>query len=888
MRAHLEWLAAPARPSDPTRYPEPLIEIAFDHGGDGDPNRAQLFDITPAGLDAAADLAAGVNGDDPYCRCNVYVGVCLKKPNTPRGHRTNGGHSCIITAMPVDIDHDAEESNAKLDAIATAGLTVTTGTVPELRQQKWCALAKPCADMPLVKHAFEAVVEHIDGDTNATGLNRLMRLAGSVSRPCPKKQARGYVPELTTLVIDPNAPPADIAVFAALAPRDQPREPREPRSPRPDSPNGTADEVARLGLSPKDLRVLVMDIPNDGGDDNSPDYADWLRVGGGIHHETMGSQAGFELFDEWSAKHPSYDGKKTLKTYESFDKAYSGQRATAATIVYIARQTGSNWYPLDPIDEGVATPEAKPVEAETPIPNHEPEPVNSPKPEPEQAAVPEPPPIGEARDTKQEQEQPKAQSNKPSGATPPTSVFDPWDKFAAPAFPLDVLNDELRDFVTTMATAIGCDPSAIAMGMLGVFSGAITHELKLQMNREDTSFLVSACLWVLLVGDPSTMKSPLLKVLTQALFQHQSEQFKEYKKHKRKWDEADKATRGPEPLEPPRHVVTDTSYEKLCEILSRSPRGLLTFHDELAGWLGSMDRYSDKGVGRTVWLRARDGGPHFVDRIGRPSDHVENLSSSLLGGIQPERLAKIEGLTDDGLLQRFVPVMMERSRRARDIPTTEAIRKYEDRVRACLSVPATTVRMSDEAYQVMRELRDFLHDLGNASAGVSAGFQSFVGKLVDVAGNLALILHIIDDPFSNPFKVVPVEIARKASRLIHEFVLPHGLELYQSAGGGEARERGRKIASYVLTSGKTEFTASDFTRNVWPLVGMSMFDLMRAVSPLVAWGWLDLDSRHPNAPRWKSRPGVAEAMAERRETEERESQALSNAMGWKRRPHKWN
>ena len=295
MRAHLEWLAAPARDLDSTRCHDLLIEIAFDHGGDGDPNRAQLFDITSAGLDAAANLAAGVNGNDPYCGCNVYVGVCLKKPKTPRGHRTNGGHSCIITAMPADIDHDAEESNAKLAAIATPELTVTTGTVPELRQQKWCRLAKPCTDMPLVKYSFETVVEHIGGDTNATGLNRLMRLAGSVSRPSPKKQARGYVPELTTLSVDPNAPPVDIQVFADLKPRDQPREPREPRSPRHGSSNGTVDEVARLGLSLNDLDALVMDIPNDGGDDNSPDYADWLRVGAGIHHETGGSQDGLRV-----------------------------------------------------------------------------------------------------------------------------------------------------------------------------------------------------------------------------------------------------------------------------------------------------------------------------------------------------------------------------------------------------------------------------------------------------------------------------------------------------------------------------------------------------------------------------------------------------------------
>src|SRR5215467_5882461 len=60
---------------------------------------------------------------------------------------------------------------------------------------------------------------------------------------------------------------------------------------------------------------------------------------------------------------------------------------------------------------------------------------------------------------------------------------------------------------------------------------------------------------------------------------------------------------------------------------------------------------------RGFWLQAYDGGPHNVDRIKRGSIHIKNLSVSLLGCIQPDRLAEMQGLTSDGLLQRFVPVM---------------------------------------------------------------------------------------------------------------------------------------------------------------------------------------------------------------------------------------
>ncbi|MDI9848877.1 hypothetical protein QM467_12490 [Rhodoblastus sp. 17X3] len=64
----------------------------------------------------------------------------------------------------------------------------------------------------------------------------------------------------------------------------------------------------------------------------------------------------------------------------------------------------------------------------------------------------------------------------------------------------------------------------------------------------------------------------------------------------------------------------------------------------------------------------------------------------------------------------------------------------------------------------------------------------------------------------------------------------------------------------ILTSGKKDFTPSDFTRNVAQLTGLDLFDLKKVVSPLVAGGWLDLNDKRANAPRWALAPGVAEQM----------------------------
>ena len=47
----------------------------------------------------------------------------------------------------------------------------------------------------------------------------------------------------------------------------------------------------------------------------------------------------------------------------------------------------------------------------------------------------------------------------------------------------------------------------------------------------------------------------------------------------------------------------------------------------------------------------------MVDRIQRGENFVENLSVSLIGGVQPNVSAELHGSTSDGLLQRFSTIM---------------------------------------------------------------------------------------------------------------------------------------------------------------------------------------------------------------------------------------
>jgi Protein of unknown function (DUF3987) len=111
------------------------------------------------------------------------------------------------------------------------------------------------------------------------------------------------------------------------------------------------------------------------------------------------------------------------------------------------------------------------------------------------------------------------------------------------------------------------------------------------------------------------------------------------------------------PRKPPRpRVVTmDTSTEELQRLLADNARGLLQARDELAGWLGSFDRYGGNGADRQFYLECWNGDAYVSDRVkfdGVPL-RIEHASLSIIGGIVPDRLREALAEADDGLPARF-------------------------------------------------------------------------------------------------------------------------------------------------------------------------------------------------------------------------------------------
>ena len=194
MLSHLEWIVAPVCHSQP----DLRLEIAWADPDTG-PNRAKTFRIDA--IDAAVRFAAWINLKGR----NVYVGATLKRADTPAKGRTRTEHAAVATCLPIDMDGDFVDGTRKLAMIARPQLIVVTGCTPQARGSLWIRIAAT-DDMALWSEVNRRSVFFSGGDRNALGTYRLMRLAGSVSFPSVKKQARGYVDELT--IVHPVKAPA--------------------------------------------------------------------------------------------------------------------------------------------------------------------------------------------------------------------------------------------------------------------------------------------------------------------------------------------------------------------------------------------------------------------------------------------------------------------------------------------------------------------------------------------------------------------------------------------------------------------------------------------------------------------------------------------------------
>ena len=472
----------------------------------------------------------------------------------------------------------------------------------------------------------------------------------------------------------------------------------------------------------------------------------------------------------------------------------------------------------------------------------------------------------------------RAGSGMDKPAASPTPV-DLWQRHEAPDLPADVLPTIIEEFARRHGEVMGADPAGIAMSALAVCASAIPDSIQLQVKRHDPTWREAARLWVGLVGMPSTKKSPIMSAALRPLRRLDKALVDRYIADRQKWLDLPKELQKTS-AEPPqrRHIVEDATIEALQVVLKDSPDGILSAQDELSGWFGAMDKYSPgKGAAadRAFWLRAFNGGTYSVNRVSRGAVLLPNLSINLLGGIQPEPLLKLANdAVDDGLIQRFLPVVLRPATAGKDAPAGAVVANYGALVERLtrlrpppgpgnLSEPAP-IRFSDGAVAIRERLEREHVELVEALESVSPKLAAHFGKFDGLFARLCLLWHCIE-AHGELAAEISTDTAERVAVFMETFIRPSAIAFYAGLLGMHAgHEKMLELASLIVAREWDEFTARDVQRAGQTFKGEGA-EVERLCAKLDAFGWLDLipPPAKGSAPRWRVNPAVHTLFAER-------------------------
>jgi len=564
----------------------------------------------------------------------------------------------------------------------------------------------------------------------------------------------------------------------------------------------------------------------------SPDCSreDWITVGMALHYASVAdgdASKGLPIWDAWSSKSPAkYPGERAIQAQWRSFRADKGEKITTASLFHLAQQAGWVRPAVDvkhlfgPVREAVTG-----IDGEAAL----------------------------------------------------RPAVDPaW-------FP-----KVLADRALEVSRTVGCDPIVPLWAGLAAACGAVTAQSRLELMR---GYQVPPILWLMTIGSPADKKTPGSSPMVEPLHALEDEDTPHWRKRLLEWegrealynaqkkDFLEAASTGigtmagaiphvddlpPQPQKL-KIKVSDITSQKLVRYCADRPRGLLCYLDEMAGWAKKMnDRNTTED--RSAWVQAYEGRRYEYDRVGGGSVVADVFAVSVYGNIQPQVYQDCStSLSADGLLQRFIPGLLDTTLTRRGDPLDDGTLsdRWEQTIRLIYALPEQVYTLSDEAYTVFREFQLWFERTKQDEAVMEADarFMTGLGKLEGTTARIALIFHLIESPFTTS---VSADTMRRAITLTRKYILP----ALRYLATGKAESMGRWVMNWLLyhADNRAEVTLSEVKRagrrklegvnSLWVQDRM----VLDAMAELEDAGWLirtdDGSKEHLHYASWAVNPNI--------------------------------
>ena len=470
------------------------------------------------------------------------------------------------------------------------------------------------------------------------------------------------------------------------------------------------------------------------------------------------------------------------------------------------------------------------------------------------------------------------------------------DDAPPPRLPLGLFPKPWQEYIEAAAEHAGAPADYVMLNLLAVTGAALGNA---RWGQAWGAFVQPPVIWGAGIGTPSAGKTPgLIGVAQRPIAAMEGALNRDWVERERTHDtakaEAAEAmaiwqgevkqalklkaappprpdnARAPDPPQRRRFSVRDATTQRLAKMMAANPRGLLLFRDELAGWIGGMDRYdSGKGADRAFWLEAHGGGRFTVDTVkdGDAAPIIEHLTTGIIGALTLDKARAALGEADnDGLAARFLYAWPAPRRPSipKGEPPEALLRDGLMKLAALPWEPPDPVLLpfTEAAQAIIQARREAVSE-----ADESGLLGAWMGKMAGAVVRLAVIFQhlawLADG--GEPPQEIDENAAARADGLLAGYFLPMAVRFF-GVDALPASARDARLLAKLIQGGRVDRLNSRLLARSGPIRDVER--VKAALLDLEAAGWVRRDPVRNGEGRgrarddWEVRPDLSAQLAQ--------------------------
>lgn len=332
-----------------------------------------------------------------------------------------------------------------------------------------------------------------------------------------------------------------------------------------------------------------------------------------------------------------------------------------------------------------------------------------------------------------------------------------WEKWENNKLDLSLfLPPTLANPLKNLSEKICFRQEALLLSLLTASS--VNHHKRTKLIlKSDRDFEVNPTFFAGIVAPSSQRKSPVVQALALKPFKKiEREMLDHYKQEKKNYDKEllrysrltpEQKEQEEEPIEPqlPILYATDATDEGIEAQVERQEHGFAIIADEIAQMFNGQNKYNKGTDGRQKMLTRYDGGSGKDLRASGVSRNNPDTLVSILGGIQPSILAKMQkdGEDSDGLWSRFcfVEQKLEKAIMSPGGDRIDITDKLAGLYKALQQIGEQTFHLSRDADILYCETYEQLES--KRTTETNEAISSLWGKCQGRIGKIVLLLHCL-------------------------------------------------------------------------------------------------------------------------------------------------